>query len=74
LYELVGDIKSLQLSPPQVNSMYPILAPEVKTQLQEWSFFWDWDEERSQVRWMTSWDTTPEDVEAFAAGIRAQVA
>ena len=74
LYELVGDIKSLQLSPPQVNSMYPILAPEVKTQLQDWSFFWDWDEERSQVRWMTSWDTTPEDVEAFAAGIRAQVA
>ena len=74
LFDLVGDIASLHLSPPQVNSLYPILAPSVKKQLQEWSFFWDWDEERSQVRWMTSWDTTSDDVEAFAAGIRALVA
>ena len=74
LYEQVSDLDSLQLSPPQVNSMYPILNPAIKAQLQEWSFFWDWDEERSQVRWMTSWDTTPDDVDAFASGIRALVA
>ena len=36
-----------------------------------WSFFWDWDLARDQVRWMTAWDTTAEDVEAFAAGVRA---
>jgi threonine aldolase len=50
--------------------MYPILPPDVKAQLQAWSFFWDWDESRSQVRWMTSWDTSEADVDAFAAGVR----
>ena len=73
LYDAVGDIESLQLSPPQVNSLYPILPALVKSRLQEWSFFWDWNEERSQVRWMTSWDTTPDDVDAFAAGVRAHM-
>jgi threonine aldolase len=38
--------------------------------LQDWCFFWDWDIDQSQVRWMTSWDTTPDDIERFAAGIR----
>jgi len=26
------------------------------------------------VRWMTAWDTTVDDVEAFAAGVRAALA
>ena len=37
--------------------------------LQEWSFFWDWDVAAHQVRWMTSWDTTADDVDRFAAGV-----
>lgn len=71
LYEQVGHIQSLRLSPPQVNSMYPFIDPAVKTQLQDWSFFWDWDQTTHQVRWMTSWDTTTEDVDRFAAGVNA---
>lgn len=71
LYEKVGHIESLRLSPPQVNSMYPYLSLEAKNALQQWSFFWDWDQTTGQVRWMTSWDTTPEDVDRFAAGIIA---
>jgi threonine aldolase len=54
-----------------VNSLYPILPPAVKGALQDWNFFWDWDVSRSQVRWMTSWDTSEADVDAFAAGVRA---
>ena len=37
--------------------------------LREWCFFWDWDVAAHQVRWMTSWDTTTDDVERFAAGV-----
>ena len=70
LYQQIRDIESLQISVPQVNSLFPILEPAVKKALQEWSFFWDWDESTSQVRWMTSWDTSTEDVDRFAAGIR----
>jgi threonine aldolase len=71
LYAHLSDISSLELIKPAVNSMYPLLPPQAKTALQEWSFFWDWDVSRSQVRWMTSWDTSEADVDAFAAGVRS---
>jgi threonine aldolase len=71
LYNALSDITSLQMVRPAVNSLYPVLPPAVKERLQAWNFFWDWDLSRSQVRWMTSWDTSPDDVDAFAAGVRA---
>jgi threonine aldolase len=71
LYDALAHIDSLQISSPAVNSLYPILPVAVKERLQAWNFFWDWDVPRSQVRWMTSWDTSPEDVDAFAAGVLA---
>ncbi len=70
LYDAVADLTELGISPPAVNSLYPVLPPAAKAALQDWSFFWDWDLSRSQVRWMTSWDTTAADVDAFAAGVR----
>lgn len=71
LYNAVAHIESLQISSPAVNSLYPILPIAVKERLQAWNFFWDWEVSRSQVRWMTSWDTSPDDVDAFAAGVLA---
>ncbi len=55
---------------PQVNSLFPSLPPEAIEPLRDWCFFWDWDVAAHQVRWMTSWDTTTDDVERFAAGVR----
>jgi threonine aldolase len=55
---------------PAVNSMFPTLDPAAIGALQAWSFFWDWDRSRSQVRWMTAWDTTPDDIDSFATGVR----
>jgi threonine aldolase len=54
---------------PAVNSVFPVLPHDLIEPMKEWSFFWDWDVARSQVRWMTSWDTTLDDVEQFAAGV-----
>ncbi len=51
--------------PPAVNSMFPSLPSAAIGQLQAWSFFWDWDRSRHQVRWMTAWDTTVDDVETL---------
>ena len=70
LHSLVADLEELRVAPPQVNSMYPHLSPAARAELQAWSFFWDWDLPAGQVRWMTSWDTTEQDVRSFAAGIR----
>ncbi len=58
---------------PQANVVFAILDPAVTAALQaEWPFY-VWDEASGEVRWMCSWDTTPEEVDAFVAAIAAQV-
>ena len=55
--------------PVEANAVFAILDRAVTERLQrEWPFY-VWDEETGEVRWMTSWDTRPEDVDAFAADI-----
>jgi threonine aldolase len=71
LYELTRDIPGVQYdAAPAVNSLFPCLPADVIEPLREWCFFWDWDVSRQQVRWMTAFDTTADDVDRFAAGIR----
>jgi threonine aldolase len=60
--------------PPAVNSIFPILPESAIDPLRAWCFFWDWDLARRQVRWMTAWDTTAEDVERFTQGVTAVLA
>jgi Threonine aldolase len=36
--------------------------------------FYVWDEVTNEVRWMCSWDTSEEDVDAFAQAVRRRVA
>lgn len=75
LYEATKDLPGLSYDgPPQVNSVFPILPPELIEPLQDWCFFWPWDMSRNQVRWMTAWDTTADDVDRFAAGVAAALA
>ncbi|WP_040492244.1 threonine aldolase family protein [Ilumatobacter nonamiensis] len=72
LDELVRDIVGVELDGrPQVNSLFPRLRREAIGPLRDWCFFWDWDATVNQVRWMTAWDTTEQDVERFAAGLRS---
>jgi threonine aldolase len=54
---------------PQVNSVFVHLPADAIEPLQQWTFFWDWDLTESLVRWMTSFDTTTEDVDRFLAGV-----
>ena len=71
LYDAVAGLDAVEVAKPQVNGLFPTLPADVIAPLQEWSFFWDWDVANHQVRWMTSWDTTADDVERFAAGVAA---
>lgn len=72
LYDATVDLPGIRYdAPPQVNSVFPMLPPQAIEPLREWCFFWDWDVSRHQVRWMTAWDTTAEDVDRFAAGVAA---
>lgn len=72
LHRLTSSIDGVDLGDtPQVNSLFPRLDPAVIERLRDWCFFWDWDPSVHQVRWMTAWDTTQADVEAFADGVSA---
>ena len=72
LADAVDGIKGVQLTRrPEVNSVFARLPRAVIERLQEWSFFWDWDRSVDEVRWMTSWATTPADLDAFVSGLRA---
>jgi threonine aldolase len=61
-------------APPAVNSVFATIPATAIEPLQQWSFFWEWDLPVSLVRWMTSFATTSDDIELFAAGLRAIVA
>jgi threonine aldolase len=60
--------------PPEVNAVFAQVPRDRIAALQEWSFFWEWDLSESLVRWMTSFATTDDDIERFAAGVAALVA
>jgi len=49
----------------EVNGVFAIVPPTIIPKLQEQYFFYEWDEHQSEVRWMTSWDTTEEDIKGF---------
>ena len=49
----------------EANGVFAIVPTEIIPKLQEEYFFYVWDESRSEVRWMTSFDTTEEDIHGF---------
>jgi len=51
------------------NEVFAILPAEMIAPLQERFHFYVWDETRSIVRWVTSWDTTTDDVDALVAAL-----
>ena len=60
--------------PVEANAVFAVLPREVTERLQrEWAFY-VWDEATGEVRWMCSWDTTEDDVRAFADAVRAAAA
>jgi threonine aldolase len=62
----VSGIPSIRISRPvEANGVFAIVPGELIRPLQEHFFFYVWDESTSEVRWMTSWDTTREDVLRF---------
>jgi threonine aldolase len=58
----------------QANSVYAILPPDVIGSLQAQSFFYVWNEVKSEVRLMCSFDTTEEDVDLFIENVRKALA
>lgn len=60
--------------PPDCNMLFPRLSPSALSRLHEAYYFYTWDEAQSVARWVTSFDTTADDVDQFAAAIAAACA
>ncbi len=48
------------------NGIFAIIPKDLIPKLQSEYFFYTWNEQRGEVRWMTSFDTTEEDIMNFA--------
>ncbi|GAA2571515.1 threonine aldolase family protein [Mycolicibacterium diernhoferi] len=65
-----GSLPSLEFTQPtQANAIFATLPTGVADRIRDRVRFYDWDRARGEVRWMTAWDTTPADVDAFVAVI-----
>lgn len=54
----------------QANGVFAIIPKDIIPILQKEFFFYVWDENKNEVRWMTSWDTQEDDIKSFTKIIR----
>lgn len=67
-----GGIPGVQITQKvEVNGVFAVVEPGLRQALQEEFTFHVWDETRGEVRWMTSWATTPAEVDHFVARMGA---
>src|SRR5579872_7120554 len=57
----------------EANGVFAQIPREAVAELQKRYFFYVWDEDRSLVRWMCSFDTTEQDVRQFAEFVASTV-
>ena len=66
LVEKVSKFSQIQITQEvEANGVFAIVPSEIIPKLQKEFFFYMWDEDNSEVRWMTSFDTQLEDIEKF---------
>lgn len=71
LHERIAGIPGIRVTQKvEANAVFAIVPRAIIQPLQEKYFFYVWDEARCEVRWMTSFDTTPEDIEGFTGHLR----
>jgi threonine aldolase len=68
LAEKVSTIPQIKITQNvQANAVFAIIPENITERLQQKYFFYVWDEHTNEVRWMTSFDTTLEDIDGFTA-------
>ena len=74
LADAVSDIDGVELTcPVEINALFPRLESSFIAPLQEQCVFYLWDANASIARWMTSFNTTTADVDAFAEIVRSLI-
>lgn len=71
LADAVSEIQEIKITQEvQSNGVFAIVPKHIIEPLQEQYFFYPWDENKNEVRWMTSFDTTDDDIKNFVQSIK----
>lgn len=74
LHTSVKDISGVEVTQPvESNAVFARIPASIIPELQKEYFFYVWDEDRSEVRWMCSFDTTEEDIDGFTSLLRSML-
>ena len=75
LRDAVAGVAGVTITQPvQANGVFALLPAAVTAAVQaQWPFY-VWDEQTGEVRWLCSWDTTADEVDALAAAVKRQCA
>ncbi len=74
LAEAVSGLEGVRIvQPVQTNAVFAVLPADATARLQKRFAFYVRDERTGEVRWMCSFDTTPADVDAFAAAVAKEL-
>jgi threonine aldolase len=70
-----GEITGLGFSQAtDANAIFAILPPAAAERVRERFRFYDWNPATGEVRWMCGFDTTEDDIDAFVAVVKEQLA
>ncbi|MBN2611965.1 MAG: low specificity L-threonine aldolase [Bacteroidales bacterium] len=71
LYKEVSGIEWVKVTQKvESNGVFAIIPKEIIPLLQKEYFFYVWDEDKSEARWMTSFDTEEEDIYGFVKHLK----
>jgi threonine aldolase len=74
LAEELRQLPQIKITQPvEANGVFAVIPSEYIPALQKKYFFYVWDEETSEVRFMASFDTTEDDIRDFVAFVRETV-
>jgi threonine aldolase len=75
LADSISGINAIKITQKvEANGVFAILPKEIIPIIRKDYFFYDWDESKGEVRWMTSFDTTEDDVLKMVALLKIHLA
>lgn len=74
LEQQLKDIKEVKISRPvETNAVFAIIDSTICEKLQEKQYFYIWDEQTNEVRWMCSFNTRKEDIDLFVEDLKSLI-
>lgn len=71
LADKISEIDGVEITQMvETNAVFATLSPEAIEKLKRKYFFYMWDATRNEVRWMTAFNTTEEDIENFVEALK----